>query len=222
MLTTRPETSSNALEHSDEKANAPKERGVDVYFSADVETDGPIPGPFSILSFALVFAGRFDGSRFTTPQNYQQSFYRELKPISNDFQPEALRVNGLDRDRLIREGESPEKVMTDAAHWIRQVAGEAKPILVAYPLSFDWSWLYWYFTKFSVVGSPFNHSLCFDIKTAFAVKAGVPISEAGKSKLLPNLRPQSKHTHHALEDAIEQAEIFARVFEWEGVHGRNP
>lgn len=29
---------------------------VDVYFSADVETDGPIPGPFSILSFALVYA----------------------------------------------------------------------------------------------------------------------------------------------------------------------
>jgi hypothetical protein len=112
--------------------------------------------------------------------------------------------------------------MTEAAHWIREAAGGAKPVLVAYPLSFDWSWLYWYFTKFSAVGSPFNHSLCFDIKTAFAVKAGVPISEAGKSKLLPNLRPQSRHTHHALEDAVEQAEIFARVFEWEGVRGRNP
>src|SRR5262245_56668885 len=34
---------------------------VDVYFSADVETDGPIPGPYSMLSFALVQAGRFDG-----------------------------------------------------------------------------------------------------------------------------------------------------------------
>jgi hypothetical protein len=197
-------------------------RGLDVYFSADVETDGPIPGPFSILSFALVFAGKFDGTRFTAPKDHKQSFYRELKPISNDFQLEALKVNGLDRDRLLREGESPEKAMTEAAHWITHLGGAAKPILVAYPLSFDWSWLYWYFTKFSAVGSPFNHSLCFDIKTAFAVKAGVPISEAGKSKLLPNLRPQNRHTHHALEDAIEQAEIFARVFEWEGVHGRTP
>ncbi len=222
VLTTRPATSSNAIEHPGEKASASMKRAVDVYFSADVETDGPIPGPFSILSFALVFAGKFDGTHFTAPDNYQQSFYCELKPISNDFQPEALRVNGLDRDRLIREGQSPEKAMTDAAQWIRQAAGEANPILVAYPLSFDWSWLYWYFTKFSAAGSPFNHSLCFDIKTAFAVKAGVPISEAGKSKLLPNLRPQSRHTHHALEDAIEQAEIFARVFEWEGVHGRTP
>lgn len=36
----------------------------DVYFSADVETDGPIPGPFSMLSFALVPAGTFDGEIF--------------------------------------------------------------------------------------------------------------------------------------------------------------
>ena len=221
VLTTRPATSGNAIENSDEKANAPMKCAVDVYFSADVETDGPIPG-HSRSSLALVVAGKFDGTHFTAPDNYKQSFYCELKPISNDFQPEALRVNGLDRDRLIRDGQSPEKAMTEAAQWIRQAAGEANPILVAYPLSFDWSWLYWYFTKLSVAGSPFNHSLCFDIKTAFAVKAGVPISEAGKSKLLPNLRPQSRHTHHALEDAIEQAEIFARVFEWEGVHGRTP
>lgn len=46
VLTTRPESSNKAIEHSDEKANSPMERGVDVYFSADVETDGPIPGPF--------------------------------------------------------------------------------------------------------------------------------------------------------------------------------
>jgi len=44
-------------------------------------------------------------------------------------------------------------------------------VLVAYPLSFDWTWLYWYFVSFSADGSPFNHSGCFDIKTAFAVKA---------------------------------------------------
>jgi len=206
----------------DREAGCPMTRSGDMYFSADVETDGPIPGPFSILSFALVFAGSYDGIRFLAPQNYQVSFYRELKPISGDFQPDALQVNGLDRDRLVKEGELPDKAMTDAAKWIRQIAGEAKPILVAYPLSFDWSWLYWYFTMFSASGSPFNHSLCFDIKTAFAVKAGVPISESGKSKLLPSLRPQSKHTHHALEDAIEQAEIFARVFEWEGNRGRDP
>ena len=39
----------------------------DVYFSADIETDGSIPGPFSMLSFALVYAGQFDGEAFERP-----------------------------------------------------------------------------------------------------------------------------------------------------------
>jgi hypothetical protein len=90
---------------------------------------------------------------------------------------------------------------------------------VAYPLSFDWTWLYWYFIRFSAEGSPFDYSRCFDIKTALAVKARIPISEASRSRLLPSLRSAHAHTHHALDDAIEQAEIFANVFEWEGVLG---
>ena len=73
---------------------------VDMYFSADVETDGPIPGPYSMLSFGLVLAGSFDGSNFSRPAQYDRSFYRELRPISDDFQIDALRVNGLDRERL--------------------------------------------------------------------------------------------------------------------------
>src|SRR6202035_2250692 len=96
---------------------------VDAYFSADVETDGPIPGPFSMLSFALVYAGAFDGKHFAPPQDYKRTFYRELKPISENFQPEALRVNGLDRDRLLREGKDPKSAMTEASHWIRDIAG---------------------------------------------------------------------------------------------------
>jgi 3' exoribonuclease, RNase T-like len=196
-------------------------RAVDAYFSADVATDGPIPGPYSILSFGLVYAGVFDGSLFTQPENYAQTFYRELRPISEEFQSDALRVNGLDRNRLLKEGASPDSAMAEARRWIEGIAGEAQPVLVAYPLSFDWSWLYWYFVRFTGA-SPFNHSLCFDIKTAFAVKAGIPIAEAGKSKLLPSLRPRGKHTHHALEDAIEQAEIFANVFQWEGTRGGTP
>ena len=196
------------------------EGGVDAYFSADVETDGPIPGPFSILSFAIVYAGSFDGRRFERPRNYDRTLYKELKPISDDFQQEALRINKLDRSRLCLEGESPQNAMTEASHWVRNIAGQFKPVLVAYPLSFDWTWLYWYFIRFSEDGSPFDYSRCYDIKTALAVKAGTPISEAGRSRLHPSLRPKRQHTHHALDDAIEQAEIFANVFEWEGVRGR--
>lgn len=191
----------------------------DAYFSADVETDGPIPGPYSMLSFAIVYAGSFDGKKFRRPKQYDEVFYKELRPISDSYQSEALKINGLNRSRLLLEGDAPESAMTTAAEWVREIAGEANPVLVAYPLSFDWTWLYWYFTRFSKIGSPFDYSRCFDIKTAHAVKAGIPISEAGRKRIHRSLLPRRPHTHHAVDDAIEQAEIFANIFEWEGVRG---
>jgi hypothetical protein len=205
---------------ADERNVQSRVRASDIYFSADVETDGPIPGPYSILSFAIVYAGSFDGLTFKRPENYDRVFYRELKPISNSFQKEALDVNGLDRERLCVEGMAPKQAMTEAFHWINANAGDAKPVLVAYPLSFDWTWLYWYFIQFCEAGSPFDYSRCFDIKTAVAVKAGIPISEAGRSRLDPSLSSKREHTHHAVDDAIEQAEIFANIFDWAGVHER--
>jgi hypothetical protein len=186
----------------------------DVCFSVDVETDGPIPGLYSMLSFAFVVAGRFDGVRFAAPASYDDSFYRELTPISETYEPAALAVNGLDRERLLCEGGDPAQVMSEAAEWVRVRAGTATPVLVAYPLSFDWSWLYWYFVRFSRTGSPFNHSRCYDLKTAFAVKGELPIAVAGREQLPPELRSTRAHTHNALDDAIEQAEIFSKLFTW--------
>jgi hypothetical protein len=194
-------------------------RNVDVYFSADVETDGPIPGPFSMLSFGLVVAGRFDGDIFERPRSYDATFYAELCPISDRWQPEAMKVNGLDRDRLVKEGRAPTAAMNDASAWIRRMADGGRPVLAAYPLSFDWSWLYWYFVSFANEGSPFEHSRCFDMKTAYAVKARIPLSQAGLSKLPDELKSRRVHSHNALDDAIEQAEIFANIFEWGGRDG---
>jgi hypothetical protein len=189
---------------------------VDFYFSADVETDGPIPGPYSMLSFAIVSVGVSDGKTLSNGSAHRRVFYRELKPISEKFQEEALKINGLDRSRLIKEGQSPECAMKEAFHWVREVAGSNYPVLVAYPLAFDWTWLYWYFVNFCEQGSPFDYSRCFDIKTAFAVKGKLPISEAGRSRLPSNLQSAHRHTHHAVDDAISQAEIFKSIFEWRG------
>lgn len=189
---------------------------VDVYFSADIETDGAIPGPYSILSFALVYAGSFDGVRFERPQSYSRTFYRELKPISDEFEPEALEVNGLDRDALKKRGLLPSQAMDEAFDWITDIAGGGSSVFVAYPLSFDWTWLYWYFVRFCKRGSPFGYSRCFDIKTAVSIKTGRTTTESSRRNIPLEFRPRRAHTHHALDDAIEQAEIFANVFEWEG------
>lgn len=187
-------------------------REFDIYFSADIETDGPIPGPYSMLSFALVYAGAYDGNTFYKPDDYNDRFYVELQPISEQFEEEALRVNGLDRTALVHRGMPASEAMTAAAHWVRGIAGISEPVFVAYPLSFDWSWLYWYFVRFSQEKSPFGYSKCFDIKTAIALKLGRTIGDAGRHKLPAAFQSGASHTHHALDDAVEQAEIFAKLF----------
>lgn len=165
-----------------------------------------------MLSFALVQAGTFDGQSFQRPDTYEDALYTQLRPISDQFEPEALAINGLDRDELFRTGADPAEAMAQASRWIAERCGDGEPVLVAYPLSFDWSWLYWYFVRFTG-SSPFKHSRCFDVKTAVAVKYGVPVAGAGRKSLPSELRGKRPHTHHAVDDAIAQAEIFANLFE---------
>lgn len=196
-----------------------KETLVEVYFSVDVETDGPIPGHYSMLSFGIVYAGRFDGMNFVRPSTFEPTFYRELRPISEDFQLEALAINGLDRDLLMSNGTPPRTAMAEAFRWVTDVADGiaegATPVMVGFPLVFDWMWIYWYFIRFNDQGSPFGHSRGFDSKTAFAVKGKRMIAMSGRRDLLPELCSLKPHHHNALADAIEQAEIFANLFEWE-------
>lgn len=187
---------------------------MDVYFSADVETDGPIPGEYSMLSFALVPLGTYDGKHFR--KNISEKFiYKEIKPISEKFQNEALAINGLDRNVLRNKGDTPEDAMNAAYDFVDQESGSGSPVLVAYPLSFDWSFLYWYFTKYAEKGSPFGHSRCLDIKTMWSVKSGIPISQSGRSKIPERFQSTRKNTHHAIADAIAQGEMFLNIFEWD-------
>lgn len=187
----------------------------DLYISADVETDGPIPGPFSMLSFGFSVVGSFAGDQLHRFPNDQSTvFYVELKPISDEFQEEALTVNGLDRGALIEQGSDPRDAMNAAAEWIRAVSENHRPVLVAYPVAFDWSFLYWYFERFADHGSPFGFSSCLDIRTLYQAAAGTVHDQSGKASMPPSLLPDSPHTHNALDDAIEQGELFANVFTW--------
>lgn len=186
----------------------------DLYISADVETDGRIPGPFSMLSFGLTVVGSYAGDRLHRVSPGSETFYRELRPISESFEQEALDVNGLDRRRLLSSGTEPANAMEDAATWVRQVAGGRRPVLVAYPVAFDWSFLYWYFERFAASGSPFGFSSCLDIRTLYQATAGTVHDASGKDSMPSVLIPEAPHTHNALDDALEQGELFANVFEW--------
>jgi hypothetical protein len=105
----------------------------DVYISIDIEADGPIPGPFSMLSLGMAVAGTFDGQTFEPRDPAADTFYREFRPISDDYEAEALAVSGLDREALKSEGADPSVAMTCAAQWVKSASGRARPVAVAYP-----------------------------------------------------------------------------------------
>ncbi|MEV6650830.1 3'-5' exoribonuclease [Streptomyces sp. NPDC051219] len=189
-----------------------------LYISVDVEADGPIPGPYSMISFGAAVAGRQDADGYRPADPEQATFYRELRPISEEFVPEALAVSGLDRDRLLAEGAEPAVAMAEFSAWVREAGAGAQPVMCGYPASYDWTFLYWYLQRFTGA-SPFGHSGCLDMKTLYATKARLPLRAVAKGTMPRELLSRRRHTHHALDDAIEQAELFSNLMRWEGSGG---
>ncbi len=64
----------------------------ELYVSVDVETSGPVPGIFSLLSIGACLV--------TEPG---RSIYLELQPDGIEHETEAVAVTGLDLTRLTRE-----------------------------------------------------------------------------------------------------------------------
>ncbi|TDC45898.1 exonuclease [Actinomadura sp. KC345] len=190
----------------------------DLYVSVDVEADGPIPGPYSMLSFGMAACGTFDGQVFTPVDPAESTFYAELAPISDTYDPAALAVSGLDRDHLAVAGRDPAEAMNAATAWLAEVtaAADASAVLVAYPLGFDWMFLYWYWMRLADAGSPFGHSRHLDLKSLYAAKTGAMVTRSTKRQMPAGLLSDRPHTHNALDDAIEQAELFQNLVRWPG------
>ncbi|MEW2516221.1 3'-5' exoribonuclease [Streptomyces sp. NPDC046870] len=192
-----------------------------LYVSVDIEADGPIPGPYSMLSLGAAVAGVQDGAGFTAADPEERTFYRELRPVSEEFVPEALSVSGLDRARLTTEGAEPAVALAEFAAWVREVSAGAQPVMCGYPASYDWTFLYWYLIRFTG-SSPFGHSGCLDMKTLYAAKARLPLRAVAKGTMPRELLSRRRHTHHALDDAVEQAELLANLMRWPGVTASPP
>lgn len=173
---------------------------VELYVATDVEADGPIPGPYSMLSLGMAVAGRPD-----------LTFYTELKPISDEFVPAALAVSGLDRDRLVREAPPADEAMAAADAWVRGLRTLGRPVFLAAPAVWDGMFVHWYFTRF-VGRSPFGATGSgVDLRSYWMGRTGREWNACRKTDILRELNLDLPHTHHAGEDAAELAAIFAAI-----------
>jgi inhibitor of KinA sporulation pathway (predicted exonuclease) len=101
--------------------------------------------------------------------------------------------------------------MVAFAAWVQSVAGTATPVFVGFNAGFDWAFVNWYFHHF-MGDNPFGIS-ALDIKSYFMGLAGVAWSDTRSSKLPKRYQEANTggHSHNALDDAVEQASIFARM-----------
>jgi hypothetical protein len=174
---------------------------TELYVAVDVEADGPIPGPYSMISLGMAVAGRPD-----------LTFYTELRPISDDFVPEALAVSGLDRARLLREAPSADEAMAAAAAWVNGLRELGRPVFLAAPAVWDGMFLHWYFIRFTGA-SPFGATGSgVDLRSYWMGLTGVAWADSHKSRIKQALKLTGlPHTHHAGEDAAELGAVFDAV-----------
>jgi ribonuclease T len=168
------------------------------YFSVDIESAGPIPGKYSMLSLGACVVGE-----------PTVSFYAELKPISKEFVPDALKVSGFDLGRLEQEGQPPEKVMKDFRLWVETATRDSKPIFVGFNGCYDWQFVNWYCETFAD-GNPFGFG-GIDIKSFYMGLSGEPWARTTSSQLPEEFQPDVPQTHNALDDARAQASIFEKL-----------
>lgn len=193
----------------------------DMYFSLDIEADGPYPGRYSMLSIGMVACATYDGRAFLDMglDKSANQFYMTMKPVTKFFVPEAVEVckaGGVDRADLLIQGYEPGYVMPHLVRWVEELTQDKyRPVAVAYPLGFDWMWFYYYVSEYSPI-NPFGFSGCLDIKSMYAAKANALIVNSTKRNMPGKLKSKRPHTHNAIDDAIEQAELFRNIWRWEG------
>jgi hypothetical protein len=161
---------------------------------------------------ACAAAVRGRDGRVTVLDPDQETFCRELRPVSDEWNPDALAVSGLSREHLVAHGSDPASAMRDVVAWVDEVARGhgAKPVFAAYPLAFDWQFTYHYLIAYAG-RSPFGHSAHVDMKTAYAILAGTAVRDAVKRNMPRRLLGSRPHTHNALDDAKGQADLLVSL-----------
>ena len=175
----------------------------EIYVSTDVETDGPIPGPHSMLSLG--------SAAYLADKTLVSTFEANLETLEGaSGHPETMNWWKTQPDawsECRRDLRPPVDAMRDYVAWLEALPG--KPVFVAYPAGFDFLFVYWYLIRFAG-RSPFSHS-ALDIKTLAMAMLKKGYRNSTKRNMPRRWFDDLPHTHKALDDAIEQGALFCNM-----------
>jgi hypothetical protein len=160
------------------------------YIMVDVESDGQIPGDYSMICFGAV----------VVEDALDRTFYGRLKPISDTWDPAALAVSGFSREETLAFAE-PAAVMAEFERWLAEHGGR-RVFFISDNNSFDWQFINWYFWHF-LGRNPFGHS-----STNLGSLYKGMVKDTFQN--FKHLR-RTAHTHHPVDDAKGNAEALIEM-----------
>jgi hypothetical protein len=175
----------------------------EIYVSTDIETDGPVPGLNSMLSFgsAAYLADKTMISTFSANLEF-------LPGACGDPMTMAWWEGQQDAWRASRRNTQPsEVVMPEYVRWLKGLPGP--PVFVGYPAAFDFMFITYYLYRFAGE-SPFSF-FALDIKTYAMALMRVSFHDVTKSGMPKRWFDDLPYTHVALDDAISQGALFCNM-----------
>jgi hypothetical protein len=167
-----------------------------VWIMVDVETDGPCPGLYSMISLGAVIV----------EPGLTRTFYGQFRPISDRWQAEALAVSGHTREECMAFPDA-QTTMEMFQQWIlnncrrKKFRGNDVPDarFIADNNGFDWQFVNYYAHRF-LGENPFG----FSSTNLGSLYKGMARDVFQSFK---HLR-KTAHTHHPVDDAKGNAEAF--------------
>ena len=160
----------------------------------DIESDGAIPHKYSMICFGAV----------VVEPSLSKTFYGQTKPVSDEFNPEALAISGFSRAEHLAFDE-PRETMLKFKGWISANTKDST-VFISDNLAFDWQWINYYF-HFFTGNNPFG----FSGRRIGDLYSGLEKNFFAGSKW-KKFRKTS-HTHNPVDDALGNAEALLQIRE---------
>jgi len=178
----------------------------EIYVSTDIEADGPIPGPHSMLSIAsaayladktevATFSANLDTLPGAAPHPNTMKWWEQF--------PEAWAA-------CRRDTRPPGEVMAGYVAWLKALGG--RTVFVGWPASWDFMWVYWYLVRFTGE-RPFREN-AIDLRSYAMGMRRTSFQHTTRTYLPKRWFDEGlPHTHVALDDAREQGAVFCNMLQ---------